>query len=208
MFLLLLLGCKKKNEDIISLKGSVYDPNLNVYVGGARVTLYSSKIQSGIYSSAYKSIVSKVTDANGKFEMEFKKEQVIDYKINITRDNYFSYENKVNPENWLGGNVYKPVYEIYPEAYVRINIENYFPSDENDRVIYGFDSGYYVCPECCTHTYITGYGMDYKSSLKCITQGNKYAKISWHYTKNKNELMHDTSLLCKAFDTTFVNIRY
>ena len=130
----------KKNKDTIHIRGSVYDPNLKVNVSGARVILQSSAVQAGIYNSSYQDIGTANSDASGRFSFDIAVVRVLGYKIIINKNNYFYSETDINATAWSGGNTYYPVYDIYPQAYVKMHIQNVKPYDTQDIIYYSVTS--------------------------------------------------------------------
>ena len=204
---IILIGCQKKSETI-SLKGKVFDPNQNTYIKGARVTLQATLISSGVYSSAYQDISSGLTDASGNFSFDINVQHVVSYKIIIQKDSYFYYEKIINPDAWTPGQTYSLSYNIYPEAYIKLDIKNVNPFDNNDVIYYAFATGYSDCTECCSNKYFSGTGIQFNTIFKCKTFGAVNADLIWHFTKNNIDTQYDSIIYCKPFDTTCIKIRY
>jgi hypothetical protein len=201
-------SCRKNKDEDISVRGTVFDPNLNVYVNDAYVTISSIKVQSGIYNSNYQDIETVVTDYNGKFAFDIKKELASSYRIYIRKDNYFSYTVDISPDVLESGIVYSPTYNLFPEAYIKLHVKNTMPYDSTDFIAYSFTNSNLNCYECCTNNVFKGYGEDYDYTLKCKTNGSQYIKMNWHVTKNGTDISYKDSVFCIAFDTIFYQIYY
>lgn len=211
--LLLLLffinSCKKDDKNIIKIAGKVLDPNTNAYVSGAKVFLYASKLQSGgIFSSGYEEISVMTTDLEGNFVTEFKEEKFSGYKIYISKQNFFSFSKELTTEDIVPGTVFSPVFNLYPECYIKLMIKNIAPADSNDHVIYWFSSGWNACYECCDNTYYHGYGMNFSDTIHCKTYGNQNVTVTYNVTKTGNTTINTMTHFCPAFDTTEFGIYY
>ncbi len=207
--LFIVIGsCKKNKDENISVRGTVFDPNLNVYVNDAYVTISSIRVQSGIYNSNYQDIETVVTDYNGNFGFDIKKEITNGYRIYIRKDNYFSYTVDISPDVLSPDIVYSPTYNLFPEAYIKLHVKNTMPYDSTDFIAYSFTNSNLNYYGCCTNNVFKGYGEDYDYTLKCKLYGEQYAKMNWHVTKNGSDILYKDSVFCNAFDTTFYQIYY
>lgn len=202
-----VVSCKKKPHTL-SVRGSVFDPNQNIAVANAQVTLSSSKIVSGVYNSNYQDISTVTTDGSGNFSIDFPEEKTAGYRFYITKTNYFSALIDVNTDEITPDDIYAPTYTIYPEAYLKIHVKNTSPFDNMDFVSYKFTAGVFDCNQCCTNTTFKGYGMTYDSIVKCKTRGSMNATVNWVITKNNIQSAFFQNIYCTPFDTSFFDINY
>ena len=197
------ISCKKDNKNIIRIAGKVRDPNTNVYVSNAEVVLAASKLSSGgIFSSGYEDIASMTTDNNGTFSCEFAEEKFSGYRITISKDHYFGFTTELTTSDLVAGNTFSPTYSIYPECFVWLEVNNTMPADTNDKIMYGFSSGWVNGPGCCDNSLFYGYGMNFTDTLVCKTFGNQNVTITYNVTKSGQTLGHTLTKYCNAFDTT------
>ncbi len=199
----------KKNKNIINIEGKVFDPNTNEYVAGADVVISVSKLSSsGIYSSGYENLTTLTTDASGSFKYEFQEEKIVGYRFTISKDHYFGFEKEVNTSEIVAGTTFSPTYNIYPECFIRMEVHNVAAQDSNDKIVYGFTSGYVSCFECCDNNFYHGYGIDYADTIICKTHGNQNVVLTYNVTRGGTTLLHTMTHYCNAFDTTSFNVFY
>lgn len=204
---MLLCSCKKKQHELV-MQGRVYDPNTNAYVEGATVVLSASGIESGIFNSNYAEVATATTDASGNFTFNFTEDKVAGYRINVSKNRYFGYTEDINSDEIVSGTPYTPVYNIYPEGFVKLEVENFIAFDSSDHIIYSFSSGYAGCEGCCDNTLLHGYGSDFHDTLICMTHGNQQIGVTWSVTKNNLTTLHNGTFYCNAFDTVYYKINY
>lgn len=205
--LFVILSCKK-DKNIISISGTVYDPNTKTKIEGALVTLSAIKVTSGFYNPNYSIINTTSSNADGSFSFEFKKEITAGYRFIISKENYFETISDVKDDDIKSGVPYYPEFNLYPVAFIKLHVVNSSPYDENDYIAYSYSSGTVQCPGCCDKTTYKGYGMGYDTLLKCMTYGNQKVKIVWNYKKGGNVYKESKEIFATAFDTTSYNIYY
>ncbi len=208
LFVAILVCCKKNKDNTIFLEGKIYDPNQNVYVSNALVTISSSSIQSGIYNSNYQDIKTATTDASGFYSLEIPEEKVIDYRLFIRKDKYFENTVNISPDVLIPGETYTSDYNLYPEAYIKLEVKNNDPFDSLDFIAYSIKNAVYGCPCCCSDSIYQGQGEDYEKTIKCKVYGSQYVVISGHVNKNGSDNLLCDSVYCTPFDTTTYLLYY
>jgi len=207
--LFIFISCKKDSKNLITVSGKIIDPNTNVSIEGARVVLSGNKLSSGgIYSSGYTEIASMMTDASGAFSCNFKEDKYSGYRITVSKDRYFGYTVDLTTDDLLPGNTFSPVYSIYPECFIRVEVQNVMPQNSNDHISYSFTSGAVSCYECCDNSMYNGYGMDYTQTFICKTHGNQNVVLSYNVTKGVTTMLYTINHYCPAYDTTAFIVNY
>ena len=169
----LFVSCKKNKEITILFSGNVSDPNFNQPVAEAVITLSSKNIENGSYNSNYKTVATTTTDVNGSYSFTFVRENVIDYKLTVTKNNYFSHEEIIIPDKLTteNGNVFNV--SFIPQSWIRLHIVNENPTNTSDRLDFSFYENTYDCDYCCATLPITIYGESVDTTFKCATWANK-----------------------------------
>lgn len=198
----------KKNKNVITINGYVYDPYAGLYISGASITISSSKVSSGFYNSNYTDIASATTDASGAFSFEFNQEKSAGYRFYMYKDKYFDRTIDVPDADIQPENIYAPIFDLYSIGYLKLHVKNSSPYDANDFIAYYYNIDNISCIDCCTNTVFKGYGKTYDSTYKCKTYGSRDVQINWHVTKWTSDVAYSDTVFCTAFDTTFYEILY
>jgi hypothetical protein len=202
------VGCKKK-QNKISIRGYLFDPKQNISVAGALVTISSSKISSGVYNSNYQDIATTTTDASGNFSFDFTEAATSGYRFYIRKDKYFDYTVDVSADDITHEQAYTPTFNLYPEAYLKLEVKNTTPYDSADFISFRMTTGFLECYQCCTNTIFKGYGETYDTIMKCKTYGSSTVTLNWTVTKNAlPPINHNQNVYCTPYDTTFYQISY
>jgi hypothetical protein len=197
-----------KDKNLVSIDGTVTDPNTGINVEGATVVFSCTKITDGVYNSGYTEVARTTTDASGKFYFEMEEERASGYRIALSKPGYFSTVTDISGTNLVAGTPYSQIFQIFPVGYIKLHVTNFTPVNSDDIVSYTFSSGWLGCYECCDNTLRFGYGEDVDVWLKCKTYGNQNVTISWNVTKNFNTMAYNANVYCIANDTVTYQIFY
>ena len=131
---ILFFSCKRKEEHIIVI-GQTFDNEQNVPLQNAKITLYGKKIESGSWTSSYSTLGTDFSDAQGNYSIEIENIKVSDFKIEITKDNYFTDIAEYKSDDISkGDNVLN--FRLHSIAYVKLYIKNSNPATTQDLFKY------------------------------------------------------------------------
>ncbi len=201
------ISCKKQN-DKVSFAGSVFEPNTKTNVSDAKVVLSAQLIESGTWNTNFTVLKSVSTDSEGNFKLETESQRVSNYRITISKNNYFENYFNINPENIKNGETYEDNYEIYSSSTININIKNTYPVDSLDKFGYSIDGQLSLCSDCCSGTEKIYTGTTVNETAICKLPGHQTIKINYYYIKGGNTTVKSISKYIPEFETTNVNILY
>lgn len=206
MITLVVSFCKKE-KDIITISGSINDPNFNKVSDNTKVTLKVKKIESGTFSSVFSTIDTKTTDVNGTFEFSFEKLPITDYKITFRKENYVDLDEEIDPKLVEKTGSYNQEYNIYPEAFIDVDIKNRSPFNDDDKINFKFVNPPKV-ESCCNDNFYTFIGRNTDTIISCRTYGNQNLILNWITIKDNVSIIHNDTVWCKAFETKNYAIYY
>lgn len=199
-------SCKKENEDVIIVKGTVLNPKNNSPISGAKVYLDGKILNSGIYNDNYSEITSATSDAAGNFEINTPFQVVSGYRIRVFKNNYFENSTIVASDLIGKGDTYTTSLNLVPVAWIKVNLNNVvnWPDDE---INYKFTGATQSCIDCCHNQFLQGVG-NYHAIYKCKLIGDSYGRFYWTVKRDGATNPFADSVYCTAFDTTVLNINY
>ena len=173
-----IFSCKRKEEHIFVI-GQTYDNEQNVPIQNVKVVLYGRKIESGSWSSTYTKLGSDVSDAQGSYSIDIENIKASDFKIELTKDNYYSHAVEYKTDDISkGNNVFN--FGLHSIAFVKLYIKNSNPATNQDLFTY----------------------------KKCKTYGAFNLIIKYTVRKNNEIKEYVDSVLTTPFDTITHNINY
>lgn len=200
-----LLSCKKDDEKI-TVTGTVVDPQSGNGISGVNVYLDGKILNSGIYNEDYSEIASATTDGSGNFKIETDWQVVSCYRIRAFKNNYFENQAVVPAESISKGQTYSTSLSMLPASWIRVNINN-MVGYADDEIQYKFTSTPQTCMDCCHNSFLIGSG-NYHAVYKCRAVGNRFNRFYWTVKRDGLTNPFADSVYCAAFDTTTLNINY
>lgn len=208
VFAVLMFFSCKKEADVLRFEGKVFDPNLNKNVEGATVKLYTQQVVSGVFNPTFKEVASVVSNGEGKFEIEVKKEKFGALKIEIGKENYFDARQEIDPEKLKYDAANTVDFNLYPVSDFILKVRNQTQLNAQDYVAYKFLNMDFECETCCNNLPRFGVGKDFYVEHECQTPGNRWVKIFWDVKLGANAYSKTDSVFCNAFETTVFEIVY
>ncbi|OFX44549.1 MAG: hypothetical protein A2046_12000 [Bacteroidetes bacterium GWA2_30_7] len=203
---LLTFSCKRKEEHIVVF-GQIYDNEQNIPLQNVKVVLSGKKIESGTWSNAYSNLGSTISDAQGNYSIDIENIKVSDFKIELSKDNYFQHfaEYKTD-EISKGDNVFN--FRLHSKAFIKLFIKNTSAFNNQDLFTYKIANFQNNCFECCTDSSFTYTGQNIDIIKKCSTYGAYNLIINYSVKKNNVLKEYSDSILTIPFDTINHYINY
>lgn len=208
--LLLAISACKKEEVVteLTITGTVMDPNLSQTIGGAEVRLSVQEVTGGVWSSGYRTLGNMTTGSNGAYTFTFEKPNAVDYKVEISKNLYFSNETTIDPELVIPSTPYHSTQNIYSQSWLTINYENVAPVDSLDELRFQQMTGVNDCSICCTGTTLFLNGEFVDTTTTCLLYGGQMARFNYWVTKGGNITSFVDSIYCAPFDTAVYQVSY
>jgi len=206
--LLFANSCKKEDQTPeLTVLGKVLDSTTQVGVPGMSVKLSQQLVENGTLSSIYQEIATVNTASDGSYSFDFPREIASAYRVEYSKQGYFSKEININPEEVSVGSPYNSSISVVPMAWLRVDVQNLTPFSEDDLSTFQFLNAAFNC-SCCDNSLRSFPGTQVNSSQKCLLEGNYLMR--YRYTINQDTLNISVidSVFCTAFDTTYIAIPY
>lgn len=212
LFLLVLifgfLSSCHKNEEFVSIAGTVLSLNENSTVANVKVELYTRKIESGIYSANYDLFEIIESDEDGKFEFLLPNKTWSSVKIFFSKDGYFNFEHEIEGDILRSSAGFNEDFNLDPKAWLKFKIQNIDTALDSDIFDYRILNGTRNCELCCTSTrqVFEGVGVDVETICKVI--GHQEILIHWNTTSDGVTTGKQEIYFVPAFDTTLIEFHY
>ncbi|MDN5355895.1 MAG: hypothetical protein PWQ43_837, partial [Rikenellaceae bacterium] len=118
LIIISIWSCEKKPEDI-TFTGVVKDQFLGTPVSDVNVKLQAQVLQDNVFSTAYQTIASAVTNQQGEFQIIYEKNIYDEFRLLLTKNGYFY--KIINLGTTLENN---HTYSISGKGYIKLHIKN------------------------------------------------------------------------------------
>jgi hypothetical protein len=196
-------SCKKEPIQYV-FEGTVTESVSNSALGGVDVTVSQRVYDGNVASSFFNTAGSSTTASAGTYHINFDREKVVEFKIELTKDGYFEQEEiivsgDIVPED---PNIYD--YTMEPKSWIRFNLMNFggLTTDDFTMIHFNFRE---ACDGCTTNGYFHYYGQ-VDSTFTFTTTGGVYTRYS--YLNPGATMYNHDSVYTTPFDTVDVNINY
>lgn len=204
--LLTLVACNRNDVEGMQIHGKIRDSRNSAGVAGVSVEVQEKIVESGALNGSFQFAAQVNTDGSGNYTADFERNNALIYKMNFTKQGYFSKAQEINPDNLTPGVAYTVNQTLVPEAFVQVNIRNANPLTEDDFMRFRYVNANFDC-ECCNNAWTEFEGTMVDSSFTCRMHGDYMLYYTYEVTRVEEEVFTD-SVFCHAFQTTVIDIDY
>lgn len=193
-----LFSCKKGQADF-QISGFVLDKTNTQVLSGVQVDVY--KKNAGSEEQVH--VKTMQTDAEGKFELELKRDQFISLIVRISKDGYFTEEKIINFKDLT---IKEPNFINFTttgKSWAKIRLVHTESQDTRMDIVR--TQGKSACAECCPDGYQQFIGiMD--SVFYCVNDANTLYEIT--YFKQFSSFSGTKSVITPYMDTAEIVLSY
>lgn len=142
LIIISIWSCEKKPEDI-TFTGVVKDQFSGTPVSDVNVKLQAQVLQDNVFSTAYQTIASAVTDQQGEFQIIYEKNIYDEFRLLLTKEGYFY--KIINLGTTLENN---HTYSISGKGYIKLHIKNINPTNGDEYISIAWivpNDAYFYC---------------------------------------------------------------
>lgn len=206
--ILLPFSCKKNKELTIVIEGTIRNEGTLDAAQGVTVKIKYQEVGSGTISTAYKTIATTTTDANGHYQVSFTKPKASEFRYELSSPYHFSVETTESADNVSASTTNTRDFTVGAIGWFSVHIKNASPQTIQDQCIYQNTSEAYGCTGCCSNAAYTFQGTSVDTTVICQRKAGSKIKFNWIVFKGGNNLMYSDSALVVPFDTTVYNLNY
>ncbi|HOK21627.1 MAG TPA: hypothetical protein PLO66_02915 [Bacteroidales bacterium] len=142
LIIISIWSCEKKPEDI-TFTGVVKDQFSGTPVSDVNVKLQAQVLQDNVFSTAYQTIASAVTNQQGEFQIIYEKNIYDEFRLLLTKEGYFY--KIINLGTTLENN---HTYSISGKGYIKLHIKNINPTNGDEYISIAWivpNDAYFYC---------------------------------------------------------------
>lgn len=207
MIALLLLGSCKKDPDMIEVRGTIVENYVGGNIGSASVVIQGKGVNTGIYSTGFTDLATTTSNADGSFFLEFEKKPYSEYRIIVSKSNYFPELVNVSSSE-IDGSSYNGQIKLNAVAALHFVIKNVNPTSADDYINLVITQQPAVCSDCCPTSQINLPGISVDTSFYCTTHGNHKVLLVKTVKHAGAPVITVDTIAAQAFQTKEVLINY
>ncbi len=142
LIIISIWSCEKKPEEITFI-GVVKDQFSATPVSDVNVKLQAQVLQDNVFSTAYQTIASAVTDQQGEFQIFYEKQIYDEFRLLLTKEGYFY--KIINLGTTLENN---HTYPISGKGYIKLHVKNINPTNDDEYISIAWivpNNAYFYC---------------------------------------------------------------
>ena len=202
VILFFLSACKKPSENF-SLEGKTTDASSGAVLPYVTAVFEQKSLVNGVFTNYFLQAASTTSDLNGNYKMEWKKENLTEARLLVTRDFYYPQEISISPDDLRNQvNINKDI-SLWPESTVVVNLQN---TSGASVIQFNWVGTSFAC-NCCDNDVRTFNNVS-DAVFQCQVYGGKWLKYNCVTTSNVGTVFLLDSLFCYPFQTNnlFLNL--
>jgi hypothetical protein len=207
---LFLGACKKEKKPfMLEISSTIKSQVQDVNIVDAKIVLFVQELNNnGVYSSAFLKKAEVKSDSNGKFSIVFEQGNAVNYRLEISKEQYFFVKKEFNSNDIRPDAPYKEDIMMMPEAFVKIRAINKNRFNENDAISISAFVENSDC-DCCQNASYNFVGVA-DTSYSCLLYGPKEYKILYSVKRDNmnNVAPKMETFFCPALETKVFEIIY
>jgi hypothetical protein len=195
MFLFVLGACEKPSENF-TVEGKTTDASSAATLPYVTTVFEQKSLVNGVFTNYFLEAARTTSDLNGNFRLEWKKENLTEARLMISREFYFPQEIAVAPDDLRNQvNLTKNI-ALWPESSVLVNIQN---ASGASVIQFNWVETNFAC-NCCDNDVRTFNNLS-DTIFQCDVYGGKWLKYNCVITSNTGTNFLLDSLFCMPFQT-------
>lgn len=201
LLFILSSSCKPK-EISYQINGLLEDVSFQKPLSGATVKLYEKSANN----FDFKEVTSVTSDEKGEFVITFPRNRVIEYRIVLSKDNYFESAYSILPSELKPNDAVAREFSLSAWSWVKIHLQNTGEANDTDHFVYKKLEGKSDCEFCCPNGEEHHlYGV-IDTTFYCMAEGR--SKFSYFYQLQGTSFLGNKEIMTVPMDTVTLETVY
>jgi len=188
-------ACKKPSENFY-IEGKTTDDSSGALLPYVTTVFEQKSLENGVFTNYFLEAARTTSDFNGNYKLEWRKENLTEARLMISRDFYFPQEISVAPDDLRNQvNLTKNI-SLWPQSSVFVNIHN---ASAATIIQFNWVGTNFAC-NCCDNGVRTFNNLS-DTIFQCDVYGGKWLKYNCVITSNTGTNFLLDSLFCMPFQT-------
>ena len=197
-----LFSCKEESNNF-KISGVTNDASSGIALPYVSVSIEQKALVNGILTNYFLEADGTQSDVNGNYLLEWKKENIVEARLMISREFYYGKEITLSPDQLRNEVALEKDIALWPESNVNVTLVN---GSAASIIQFNWVNANFDCA-CCTNEVKTFNNLA-DTTFQCNVYGGKWLKYNCVIIGNSGSNFLLDSLYCLPFQTNnlFVNL--
>ncbi|MFM2317039.1 MAG: hypothetical protein RLZZ155_1371 [Bacteroidota bacterium] len=193
-------SCKEESSNF-KIAGRTKDASSNVSLPYVSVSIEQKALVNGILTNYFQEADATQSDINGSYALEWKKENIVEARLMVSREFYYSKEIALSPDQLRNETSLEKDIALWPESSVNVTLANLSGSNV---IQFNWINANFECT-CCSNEVKTFTNLS-DTTFQCSVYGGKWIKYNCVTVGSSGSTFLLDSLYCLPFQTNNLSI--
>ncbi len=200
LFSVFIFSCKEESNNF-KISGRTKDASSNTSLPYVSVSIEQKALVNGILTNYFQEADVTQSDVNGNYSLEWKKENIVEARLLVSRDFYYSKEIALSPDQLRNETSLEKDVALWPESSVNVTITNLSGAS---IIQFNWINSNFECT-CCTNEQKTFTNLS-DTTFQCSVYGGKWLKYNCAASGSSGSVFLLDSLYCLPFQSNNLSI--
>jgi len=202
LFSSVLFSCKEESNNF-KISGRTKDASSGIALPYVGVSIEQKALVNGILTNYFLEADATQSDVNGNYSLEWKKENIVEARLVVSREFYFGKEITVSPDQLRNEVALEKDIALWPESNVNVTLVN---GSAASIIQFNWVNANFDCA-CCSNEVKTFNNLA-DTTFQCNVYGGKWLKYNCVIIGSSGSNFLLDSLYCLPFQSNdlFLNL--
>jgi len=195
LLFLVTVACKKPSENY-KIEGSTTDASTGIALPYVTVAFEQKSLVNGVFTDYFLEAARATSDYSGAYKLEWKKENITDARLLVSREFYYPQEISIAPDDLRNQTNLTKYLALWPKSSVLVNLQN---NSGAPIIQFNWVGTNFSC-NCCTSSVRT-FNNIADTVFQCNVYGGRWLKYNCVITSSSGTDFLLDSIFCQSFQT-------
>jgi hypothetical protein len=199
---IVFFSCKEESNKY-KIEGRTKDASSNTSLPYVSVSIEQKALVNGVLTNYFQEADEAQSDVNGIYALEWMKENIVEARLVVSRDFYYSKEIALSPDQLRNETSLEKDIDLWPESSVNVTLANLSGST---IVQFNWINANFECI-CCSNEVKTFTNLS-DTTFQCAVYGGRWIKYNCETLGSSGSNFILDSLYCEPFQSNnlFINV--
>ena len=202
LFSSVLFSCKEESNNF-KISGRIMDASSGIALPYVGVSIEQKALVNGILTNYFLEADATQSDVNGNYSLEWKKENIVEARLVVSREFYYGKEITVSPDQLRNEVAVEKDIALWPQSSVNVTLTN---ATGASVIQFNWVNANFDCA-CCSNEVKTFTNLS-DTTFQCAVYGGKWIKYNCVANGSSGSIFLLDSLYAMPFQSNnlFINV--